>query len=87
MQAITKALIGDVDHRRGTGFQQNLYHSVPLGGVQVRTGWIVTTTMQQHHIALFGGLEISDQPVKIHATRFIIKVPIGHGIHIEVVKD
>ena len=46
VQPVAEPLIGNIDHRGGTGILQHLYHRVPLFRVQVGTRRIVTAAVQ-----------------------------------------
>ena len=87
VQTVAKALIGDVDHRRGTGVLQNLNHLGPLVHRQVGAGRVVAAAVQQNHVVFGRGFQVFDHRVERHAARFAVEIAIRHHLDAQILQD
>ena len=86
LKPVAESLIRNIDHRHCAGFEQDLHNRFPFGQIEVGTGWIVTTPVQQHDIAPACCLEVFDHRIERHGTGFAVEVSIRDNLDSEVVQ-
>lgn len=80
-------LLGEVKEGDKLIFLADVGHDFPLIPGEVKTGWVVCTAMQDHHIALHSlGLKGFDDSLEVHSEGFCIEVGVGLALNATVNK-